>query len=47
MEEGAGLVLVLEEEFMREKRDWSSERLLMPVEEGEEVFWLCSVFQGF
>lgn len=31
---------------MREKRDWSSERLLIPVEGEEVVFWLCSVFQG-
>ena len=41
------LVLVLEDEFMREKRDWSSERELIPLDvAGEVVFWLCSVFQG-
>jgi hypothetical protein len=38
---------VLEEEFMREKRDWSSERVLEPVVAiGEVVLWLGSFFHG-
>jgi hypothetical protein len=42
-----GLGAVLEEEFMREKRDWSSERVLEPVVVvGEVVFWLGSFFHG-
>lgn len=32
---------------MREKRDWSSERVLDPVlVVGEETFWLLSLFHG-
>jgi hypothetical protein len=39
---------VLEEDFMREKRDWSSERVLDPVvvAVGEVVLWLGSFLHG-